>query len=60
MESGWFHRQSNSSDASAKKKASVYNKWFQGQFASVKDILIQLLGEDEAFHAVAVRSYTEV
>lgn len=60
VESGWFHRQPSSSDKSSAKKADVYNKWFQGQYASIKDGLIQLLSEDEAYHAVAVRTYTEL
>jgi len=60
IENGWFHRQPSSSDSSSAKKAAIYNKWFQSQFSSIKDSLIQLLSEDEAFHAVAVRTYTEL
>lgn len=60
IEHEWFHKQPSSSDSSSAKKASIYNKWFQSQFSSIKDGLIQLLSEDEAFHAVAVRTYTEL
>lgn len=60
VESGWFHRSNAGSKASAAKKVEEYNKWFQNQFSSLKDCLIQLLSENEALHAVSIRTYMEV
>lgn len=61
VESGWFYRPNIGAKASAAKKVEEYNRWFQNQFSSCKDTLIQLMSEtDDALHAVSIRTYMEV
>jgi hypothetical protein len=61
VESGWFYRPVAADSTTSAKKAVDYNKWFQNQFMSFKDSLLQfVVAGADTFLAISIRTYIEV
>jgi hypothetical protein len=61
VENGLYCKTIPKAKSALTEKVREYNLWFQAQFTAFKDSLLDLVaGDNDAFHAVAIRTYIEV